>query len=75
MCPEEFAYISQHTVYVRFVVNQVKGVSSVGRSSVLSLPDLSGFDKGTAVVNLLSFPYLTIEMSGINSMSDLPVIS
>jgi len=74
MCPEEFAYIPQHTVYIRFVVNQVKGVSR-GRSSVLSLPDLSGFDKGTAVVNLLTFPYLTIEMSGVNSMSDLPVIS
>jgi hypothetical protein len=35
------------------------------------LPDISVFDEGMAEGKPIAVSYLTIEMSGINSMSDL----
>jgi len=45
-----------------------------GRATVLSLPDISAFDEGTAVDKPIVASYLTIEMSGINSMPDLDFV-
>jgi hypothetical protein len=46
-------------------------VKNVGQATALSLPDISAFDEGTAAGKSIVVSYLTIEMSGINSMPDL----